>query len=93
MMPTPRPPIRFTSVMMMGKGIKGNRVIGTTDEKQLHVPLDPQRLACDREKGIRVRPEHVHEALRVLAGIADHPFSRRFPLGVADKERLRGLWG
>ena len=30
---------------------------------------------------------------RELAGIADHAFSRRFPLGVADAERLRGLWG
>src|SRR5205823_1451700 len=42
---------------------------------------------------IRDRPEHIHGALRDLAGIADHPFSRKFPLGVADKERLRGLWG
>jgi hypothetical protein len=81
------------SVMFLGRGIKGNRVIGATDEKQLHVPLDPQTLACDKEKGIRVRPEHIHLSLRELAGIADHPFSRKFPLGVADKERLRGLWG
>jgi hypothetical protein len=81
------------SVMFLGRGIKGNRVIGATDEKQLHVPLDPQTLSCDRQKGIRVRPEHIHGALRDLAGITDHPFSRRFPLGVADNERLRGLWG
>ena len=81
------------SIMFLGRGIQGNRVIGATDEKQFHVPLDPQTLASDREKGIRVRPEHIHAALRDLAGIADHPFSRRFPLGVADGERLRGLWG
>jgi uncharacterized protein (DUF1501 family) len=81
------------SVMFLGRGIKGNRVIGATDEKQFHVPLDTQSLTCDREKGIRVRPEHIHTALRELAGIADHAFSRRFPLGVADKECLRGLWG
>lgn len=81
------------SIMFLGRGIKGDRVIGATDEKQFHVPLDPQTLACDRQKGIRVRPEHLHSALRELAGIADHPFSRRFPLGVADKERLHGLWG
>ena len=76
-----------------GRGIKGNRVIGATDEKQFHVPLDPQTLACDRQKGIRVRPEHIHAALRDLAGIADHPFSRRFPLGVAENERLRRTLG
>lgn len=81
------------SVMFLGRGIKGNRVIGATDEKQNHVPLDPQALACDRGKGIRVRPEHIHDALRDLAGITDHPFSRRFPLGVADHERLQKFWG
>jgi uncharacterized protein (DUF1501 family) len=81
------------SIMFLGRGIKGNRVIGATNEKQFHVPVDPQTLACDPQKGIRVRPEHIHAALREFAGIADHPFSRRFPLGVADKERLRGLWG
>lgn len=81
------------SVMFLGRGIKGNRLIGATDEKQLHVPLNPQTLSCDRDKGIRVRPEHIHLGLRELAGIADHPFSRKFPLGVVDKERLHGLWG
>ena len=79
--------------MFLGRDIRGDRVIGATDEKQFHVPLDRQTLACDREKGIRVRPEHIHVALRELADIADHPFSRRFPLGVPDGERLRGLWG
>jgi uncharacterized protein (DUF1501 family) len=81
------------SIMFLGRGIRGNRMLGATDERQLHVPLNPQSLACDRQHGIRVRPEHVHTALRELAGIADHAFSRRFPLGVADNERLRGLWG
>jgi hypothetical protein len=81
------------SILFLGRGIKGNRVIGATDERQLHVPVDPRTLAIDREKGIRVRPEHIHQALRELAGVADHAFSKRFPLGVADKERLRGLWG
>jgi hypothetical protein len=57
------------------------------------VPLDPRTLGRDPKQGIRVRPEHIHTALRDLAGIADHAFSRRFPLGVAENERLRGLWG
>jgi uncharacterized protein (DUF1501 family) len=81
------------SILFLGKGIKGNRVIGATDEKQFHVPINPQTLACDPKGGVRVRPEHIHTALREMAGIADHAFSKRFPLGVADKERLRGLWG
>jgi uncharacterized protein (DUF1501 family) len=81
------------SAMFLGRGIKGSRVIGATDEKQFAVPLDPQTLKTSKEKGIRVRPEHVHEALRELAGIAQHPASKKFPLGVGDKERLRGFWG
>jgi hypothetical protein len=81
------------SIMFLGPGIKGNRVIGATDEKQLHVPLDPTTLAIEKDKGIRVRPEHIHQSLRELAGIADHPFSKKFPLGVVEKEKLQGLWG
>src|SRR6516162_6167131 len=81
------------SVMFLGRGIKGNHVVGATDDKQFAVPLDPKTLRLDKEKGIRVRPEHVHEALREYAGIADHPFSKKFPLGVAEKELLRNFWG
>jgi uncharacterized protein (DUF1501 family) len=81
------------SVMFLGPKIRGNRVIGATDEKQLHVPVNPQSLAIDKEKGVRVRPEHIHESLRQYAGIAEHPFSKKFPLGVAEKDKLQGFWG
>ncbi len=79
------------SIMLLGRGIKGNRVIGGTDEKQFHIPIDPRTLATDKEKGIRVRPEHIHAALREFAGIAEHPFSQKFPLGVAKQELLQGF--
>jgi len=81
------------SILFLGPGIKGNRVIGATDEKQFHVPLNPQTLVCEKEKGIRVRPEHIHEALRQFAGIENHPLSKKFPLGVPGQEILQGLWG
>ncbi|MDB5304172.1 MAG: hypothetical protein JWM97_1721, partial [Phycisphaerales bacterium] len=81
------------SIMFLGPGIRGNRVIGATDEKQFHVPLDPQSLACNKDTGIRVRPEHIHTTLRQFAGIADHPLSKKFPLGVLEKEKLQGLLG
>jgi len=80
------------SIMFMGQGIGGNRVIGATDEKQFSIPIDPGTLACDKEKGIRVRPEHLHLALREFAGIADHAMSKQFPLVVPDKEKLQRLW-
>lgn len=81
------------SAMFLGRGIQGNRVIGATDEKQFAVPLDPKSLKADAAQGLRVRPEHVHEALRELAGIAEHPLSQKFPLGLGDHEKLKSLWG
>ena len=81
------------SIMFLGPKIKGNRVLGATDEKQFGVGLDPQSLKTDKDKGIRVRPEHIHEALRQFAGIAEHPHSKKFPLGVPEKERLQAFWG
>jgi Protein of unknown function (DUF1501) len=81
------------SIMFLGRGIKGNRVIGATDEKQFQVSIDPQSLGLDHERGVRVRPEHIHTALRELAGVAQHSFSKKFPLGVPEQERLQGLWG
>lgn len=83
----------INSIMFLGRGIKGNRVLGATDEKQQLVPIDPRTLAIDREKGIRVRPEHVHLALRELAGVAQHDFAKRFPLDLKADESLVGLWG
>ncbi|HYE18716.1 MAG TPA: DUF1501 domain-containing protein [Tepidisphaeraceae bacterium] len=81
------------SAMFMGAGIKGNRLIGATDEKQFGVGLDPAKLTVDKAKGIKVRPEHVHQALRQFAGIAEHPLAKKFPLGVPVPEELKGLWG
>lgn len=81
------------SVWFMGRGIKGNRVVGESDDKQFAVPVDPKTLAVDKAKGARIRPEHVHQALRELAGIDDHAFSKKFPLGVKPEERLVTFWG
>jgi hypothetical protein len=80
------------SISFIGPGIRGNRVIGATDERQFAVGLDPKTLKLDREKGIRIRPEHIHEALRQYAGIANHPASRKYPLGVNQGEPLQGFW-
>ena len=81
------------SIMFLGAGIKGNRVIGATDEGQFLVPVDARTLALDKETGIRIRPEHIHTALRELAGIEDHPASTQFPLDVPEDARLSQLWG
>lgn len=80
------------SIMFLGPGIKGNRVIGATDEGQFAVPLNPATLTQDSEKGIRIRPEHIHTALRHFAGISEHDASQQFPLNVPEEENLGRLW-
>ena len=81
------------SIMFMGRGIKGNRVIGATDEKQFLKPINPKSLAIDEKSGIRTRPEHIHQALRELAGIEDHPFSKKYPLKITNTEKLHNFFG
>ena len=81
------------SIMFMGKGIRGNRVIGATNEKQFLLPIDPKSLSIDEGNGTRVRPEHIHQALRTFAGIDKHKFSSQFPLNVSKKDRLQDLFG
>ncbi|MGL6076313.1 MAG: DUF1501 domain-containing protein [Fimbriiglobus sp.] len=80
------------SAMFLGQGIRGNRVLGQTNEKQFATPFDPKQLKTDAKSGIRTRPEHIHEALREHAGIAEHPLAKKFPLGVTDPERLSQFW-
>ena len=70
-----------------------DRVVGATDDKQFLVPVNPKSLATDPEQGIRVRPEHIHAALREFAGISEHSFSRKFPLDIPAGEKLEKFWG
>ncbi|MEY3457547.1 MAG: hypothetical protein RL215_704 [Planctomycetota bacterium] len=81
------------SVMFIGNGIQGDRVIGATDAGLFARKLNPQTLNVSEEDGVMVRPEQIHQALRELAGIAEHPHSLKYPLGVAEKDRLHSLWG
>ncbi|MCM8526372.1 MAG: DUF1501 domain-containing protein, partial [Lentisphaeraceae bacterium] len=79
------------SIMFMGAGIAGNRVIGKTDDGQFLKTVDPKSLKLS-DKGIRIRPEHLHCSLRQLAGIEEHPLSKKFPFKVPEEEKLTNLW-
>ena len=81
------------SIMFLGHEIKGNRLLGETDGRQFALPFDPKALKPAKENGIRVRPEHVHTALRQHAGIEQHEFSKRFPMKVPEAEQLKNFWG
>ena len=82
------------SIMFLGAGIKGNRVLGATDGGQFLLPIDPRTMATtdDAAKGLRVRPEHIHQSLREFAGIAAHPFMEKFPFTIPEEERLQGFF-
>ncbi len=79
------------SIMFLGTGIGGNRVIGATDSAQQLVTVNPKTLSIDSEHGIRIRPEHIHRSLRQFAGIDEHPFCKRFPLEIPKEEEFIGF--
>ena len=78
----------ITSMMLMGKGIPGNKVIGATDDGHVALKINPQTLAVD-PNGLRVEPRHVHKALRRLAGIDDNEWGNMFPLTIPPEEDIR----
>ena len=72
----------ITSMMFMGPGIAGGRVVGGTDATFKAKTFNPATLAED-PNGIRIKPEHIQKALRELAGVADSDPARQFPLSPA----------
>lgn len=75
-----------TSMMLMGPGIKGGRVIGATTDGHRLRNIDPTSLqAVDDGMGIRITPAHIHKQLRKLAGLGDDSrLNGMFPLRVED---------
>jgi len=80
-----------TSMMLLGPGIKGNRVIGASTDRYSLKTIDPDSLASldDDSQGIRITPAHIHMQLRKLAGVEANEASQRFPLRCEDL----GLFG
>jgi uncharacterized protein (DUF1501 family) len=75
----------YTSMMLYGPGrIPGGRLVGATDENQeiLRVdPYDPSMILDDNDvSGVRITPAHIHEGLREIAGLTNHPIAQQFPI-------------
>lgn len=70
----------ITSVMAMGAGITGNRVIGATDDNFEALKLNASTLQPD-DNGIIVTPQHVHRSLRDFLGIQSD-LDSMFPINV-----------
>ena len=67
------------SMLLMGKGIRGGRVLGATTERHRPLTVNPQTLELD-ENGIRLKPAHVHRAIHRAAGITELEALRRHPV-------------
>ena len=80
----------ITSVMMMGKGIGGNKVIGETDERHNTFSVDPKTLQKS-DSGIHIEPRHLHDNLRKLAGIESHELMTQFPLILPEADQMNLL--
>lgn len=71
-----------TSMILMGQGIPGNKLIGETTHRHSLKRVDPGTLRVVEDGGIRIEPGHVHRALRKLAGLDKSPLNAQFPLDV-----------
>ena len=67
-----------TSLMAMGAGIRGNRVIGGTDDHVEALAINPTTLQL-QNGGTILTPEHIHRSLRQLANI-DSGLQSRFAI-------------
>ncbi len=77
----------ISSVIVLGPGVEGNRVIGRTDERHRAYPLDPATLAplddVNSQDGVRLSISHLHRELRRLVGVPES-LARTFPLAGED---------
>lgn len=82
----------ITSVLFMGAGVRGGRLIGATTERHGALNVMPDSLdpvPTNTSGSVRITPSHIHRELRRLAGI-DESFDREFPLKVPTPLNLFG---
>ncbi len=71
-----------TSIMAMGAGITGNRVIGATTDTFEAIKMNPDTQGQD-DNGVIVTPQHVHKSLRNFLGVQSE-LDDLFPIYVDD---------
>ncbi|WAS96996.1 DUF1501 domain-containing protein [Nannocystis punicea] len=77
----------ITSLMMMGKGIGGNKVIGASDDRHNAFNWDPKTLK-QSDSGIHIEPRHVHASLRRLAKIDGHDLMKQYPIAIEKGDEM-----
>ena len=79
----------ITSVLFMGAGVVGNRVIGATDAGVRPLLVNPQTLEVD-SNGIKINPGHIHATLRARFGLDISDLNAHYPLQDAPLPALFG---
>lgn len=69
-----------TSLMMMGPGVRGDRVIGATDATQRARGFDYGTGSISDSATTRLSPKALHLALRRFAGVDTSELARQFPI-------------
>ena len=77
-----------TSVIAMGKGIKGGRAIGETSDRHDVLAVNRTSFKAD-PAGIRIEPRHIHQNLRRLAGIEADELMNFYPLAIPAEDDLK----
>ncbi|MEX1363507.1 MAG: DUF1501 domain-containing protein [Nannocystaceae bacterium] len=78
-----------SSMIAMGAGIPGGRVVGRTSDGHGLLPLDPTDLTQtvdNEEDGVRITPMHVHRAVRKVLDVEGGDPDVLFPLGTEDDD-------
>jgi uncharacterized protein (DUF1501 family) len=74
-----------SSMMFMGKGVTGNRVVGSTTYRHEIVGMNLENLQADESPtGKHIEPGHVCQAIRRLAGVQESELAAAFPIESQD---------
>jgi hypothetical protein len=71
----------ISSMMFMGKGVTGNRVVGSSTYRHQAIGVNLDTLQTDdRSDAPHIEPGHVCQAIRQLAGLQSSELSSAFPI-------------
>ncbi len=80
----------ITSMLFMGQGIQGNRVVGATNEKHGAYGVTPDlQIDTSPEPALKIHPGHVHAAIRDKYALGEeNPLAALAPLDIDTKLAL-----
>ncbi len=71
----------ISSMMFMGNGVQGNRVVGASTYRHQAIGMNLDTLELDeREEADHIQPGNVCQAIRELAGVRESELSSAFPI-------------